>query len=66
MLSLVIMLLLVFGFFIGRRRGFILQLIHLVAFLLLYLWHGVIMNDSLAPFGCISLTLIFLRTVPLV
>lgn len=32
MLSLVIMLLLIFGFFIGRRRGFILQLIHLVSF----------------------------------
>ncbi len=32
MVSLVILLLLVFGFFIGRRRGFVLQLIHLVGF----------------------------------
>ncbi|GAF23783.1 MULTISPECIES: CvpA family protein [Shouchella] len=32
MLSLIILVLLLFGFFIGRRRGFILQLIHLVSF----------------------------------
>ncbi|KMJ55623.1 membrane protein, partial [Bacillus sp. LL01] len=33
MLSLLLLLLLFMSFFIGRRRGFILQLIHLVGFI---------------------------------
>ncbi|WP_059103854.1 CvpA family protein [Shouchella shacheensis] len=33
MVSLIIMLLLLLGFFVGRRRGFILQLIHLIGFI---------------------------------
>lgn len=32
MVSLILILLLIFGFFIGRRRGFILQSIHLAGF----------------------------------
>ncbi|MEK4565850.1 CvpA family protein [Alkalihalobacillus sp. FSL R5-0424] len=34
MLSIIILLMLVFSFFVGRRRGFILQLIHLTGFII--------------------------------
>jgi len=37
MLSVIILILLVAGFFIGRRRGLILQLIHLTGFIVAYI-----------------------------
>ncbi|WP_017726651.1 CvpA family protein [Halalkalibacterium ligniniphilum] len=37
MLSLVLMLILISSFFIGRRRGFILQLVHLLGFIVAFL-----------------------------
>jgi len=37
MLDLVILLILVFGFFIGLKRGFILQVIHLVGFIIAFI-----------------------------
>lgn len=44
MLSLLILILLITSFFVGFRRGFILQLIHLtgfiIAFVIAYLYHG--------------------------
>lgn len=48
MLSLIILLLLIIGFFIGLRRGLILQLIHLLGFILAYL-AAYAYYDNLAP-----------------
>ena len=48
MLDLAIILLLVFGFFIGLRRGFILQLVHLTGFIIAYIVANLYYED-LAP-----------------
>jgi uncharacterized membrane protein required for colicin V production len=48
MLDLAIILLLVFGFFIGLKRGFILQLVHLTGFIIAYIVAN-LYYDDLAP-----------------
>ncbi|MTT31692.1 hypothetical protein GMB86_06655 [Terrilactibacillus sp. BCM23-1] len=48
MLSLIIVLLLIAGFFIGLRRGLILQLVHLTGFILAYVVAFIYYGD-LAP-----------------
>ncbi len=48
MLDLAIIILLVFGFFIGLRRGFILQLVHLTGFIIAYIVAN-LYYDDLAP-----------------
>ncbi len=45
MLSLLIIILLVFGFFIGLRRGFILQAIHLVSFFIAFIIAAIYYDD---------------------
>jgi uncharacterized membrane protein required for colicin V production len=48
MLDLAIILLLIFGFFIGLKRGFILQLVHLTGFIIAYIVANLYYED-LAP-----------------
>lgn len=48
MLNIIIILLLIAGFFIGVRRGFILQLIHLSGFIIAYV-AAFMYYDDLAP-----------------
>jgi uncharacterized membrane protein required for colicin V production len=48
MLDLAIIILLVFGFFIGLKRGFILQLVHLTGFIIAYIVAN-LYYDDLAP-----------------
>lgn len=48
MVDLAIILLLVFGFFIGLKRGFILQLVHLTGFIIAYIVAN-LYYDDLAP-----------------
>ncbi|MEH7112108.1 CvpA family protein [Neobacillus niacini] len=48
MLDLAIIILLIFGFFIGLRRGFILQLVHLTGFIIAYIVAN-LYYDDLAP-----------------
>lgn len=48
MLDLAIILLLIFGFFIGLKRGFILQLVHLTGFIIAYIVAN-LYYDDLAP-----------------
>lgn len=48
MLDLILVLLLIFGFFIGLKRGFILQAIHLVGFIVSFIL-AYIYYDDLAP-----------------
>ncbi|WP_342432526.1 CvpA family protein [Neobacillus sp. FSL H8-0543] len=48
MLDLAIILLLVFGFFIGLKRGFILQLVHLTGFIIAYIVAN-LYYEELAP-----------------
>lgn len=48
MLDLVLLFVLVAGFFIGLRRGFILQLIHMVGFIISFIV-AYIYYDDLAP-----------------
>jgi len=48
MLDLVIIIFLVFGFFVGLKRGFILQLVHLTGFIIAYI-AAYSYYDELAP-----------------
>ncbi|WP_312471074.1 CvpA family protein [Neobacillus sp.] len=48
MMDLVIILLLIIGFFIGLKRGFILQLVHLTGFIIAYIV-AYLYYDQLAP-----------------
>ncbi len=48
MLDLAIILLLIFGFFMGLKRGFILQLVHLTGFIIAYIMAN-LYYDDLAP-----------------
>jgi uncharacterized membrane protein required for colicin V production len=48
MLDLAIIVLLIFGFFIGLKRGFILQLVHLTGFIIAYIVAN-LYYDDLAP-----------------
>ncbi|MDF2855040.1 MAG: hypothetical protein K0Q87_891 [Neobacillus sp.] len=48
MLDLAIILLLIFGFFIGLKRGFILQLVHLTGFIIAYIVAN-LYYEELAP-----------------
>ncbi|WML47332.1 CvpA family protein [Neobacillus sp. PS3-34] len=48
MLDLAIIIILIFGFFVGLRRGFILQLIHLTGFIIAYIAARTY-YDELAP-----------------
>ncbi|MFC4801027.1 CvpA family protein [Neobacillus sp. GCM10023253] len=48
MLDLVIILFLIIGFFVGLKRGFILQLVHLTGFIIAYI-AAYIYYDDLAP-----------------
>lgn len=48
MLDLAIIILLIMGFFIGLKRGFILQLVHLTGFIIAYIVAN-IYYDQLAP-----------------
>src|SRR4051812_43301567 len=48
MIDLVIILLLIFGFFIGLKRGFILQLVHTIGFIIAYIVAN-LYYDDLAP-----------------
>lgn len=48
MLSLALLILLVIGFFVGLRRGFILQLIHMIGFIISFIV-AYIYYDDLAP-----------------
>ncbi|KGM44885.1 CvpA family protein [Neobacillus niacini] len=48
MLDLAIIILLIFGFFIGLKRGFILQLVHLTGFIIAYIVAN-LYYDDLAP-----------------
>lgn len=48
MLSLALLILMVIGFFVGLRRGFILQLIHMIGFIISFIV-AYIYYDELAP-----------------
>lgn len=48
MLDLIILIILIFGFLIGLKRGFILQFIHLIGFLIAFIV-AYIYYDQLAP-----------------
>lgn len=48
MLDLAILVFLIFGFFIGLKRGFILQIIHLIGFIIAFIV-AYIYYDQLAP-----------------
>jgi uncharacterized membrane protein required for colicin V production len=48
MMDLVIILLLIIGFFVGLKRGFILQLVHLTGFIIAYIV-AYLYYDQLAP-----------------
>ncbi|WP_077621302.1 CvpA family protein [Sediminibacillus massiliensis] len=48
MIDLVLLLILIFGFFIGIKRGFVLQLFHLIGFIAAFIV-AVLYYDDLAP-----------------
>lgn len=48
MISILLLLILVFGFFMGMKRGFILQLMHLLGFIIAYIV-AVVYYKTLAP-----------------
>lgn len=48
MLSLALLIIMVIGFFVGLRRGFILQLIHMIGFIIAFIL-AYIYYDELAP-----------------